>query len=125
LRSVKVTAVIVGLDELIHRIQTDRHQRKHNKIDESLPICIIYPNDVGHEQSTTDLSGQFLHSQLLIDCLINMKSNANDKRELISLCKQRYEGSSIELKIVKEFEREYSSDHALWWYIRNSFLYEC
>jgi len=107
LRSVKVTAVIVGLDELIHRIQTDRHQRKHNKIDESLPICIIYPNDVGHGQSTTDLSGQFLHSQLLIDCLINMKSNANDKRELISLCKQRYEGSSMELKNVKEFEREY------------------
>ena len=71
---VKVKAVIVELDELIHRIQTDQHQRKHNKIDESLPICIINSNDVDHGQSTTELSGQFLHSQLLIDCLIKMKS---------------------------------------------------
>jgi tetratricopeptide (TPR) repeat protein len=53
-----------------------------------------------------------------------MKPDANDKKELISLCKQRYEENSFELNIVKEFEREYSSDRALWWYTRNSFLYE-
>ena len=52
-----------------------------------------------------------------------MKSTANDKNELISLCKQHYQGNSDESKIVKEFEREYSSDRTLWWYTRHSFLY--
>ncbi len=121
---VKVKAVIVDLDELIHRIHIDQYQRKQKKIDESLPICIITSNDVDHGQSTTELSGQFLHSELLIDCLIKMKSNVNDKNELISLCKQRYDGNPYELNIVEEFEREYSSDRALWWYTRGTFVYE-
>jgi hypothetical protein len=120
---VKVKAVIVELDELIYRLQTDQHERKHNKTDETLPICIIDVNDVDEGQSITELSGQFLHSQLLIDCLIKMKQTVNDKNELISLCKQRYHNISDELKIIKEFETGYSSDRALWWYTRDSFLY--
>jgi tetratricopeptide (TPR) repeat protein len=112
------------LEALIYRIKTDQHKRKHHKIDESLPICIINSNDASHGQSTTDLSGQYLHSQLLIDCLIKMKPNANDKKELISLCKQQYDGNSPKLQMVKEFEKEYSSNRALWWYTRDSFLYQ-
>jgi tetratricopeptide (TPR) repeat protein len=52
-----------------------------------------------------------------------MKSTVNDKKELISLCKHYYQKNSDELNIIKEFEREYSSDRALWWYTRDSFLY--
>ena len=54
--------MIVQLDELIHRIQTDQYERKYNKTDETLPIRIIDVNDVDEGQSTTELSGQFLHS---------------------------------------------------------------
>lgn len=108
----------------MHRIKTDQHQREHSKIDELLPFCIINSNDNNHEQSTTDLGGQFLHSQLLIDCLIKMKSTDKDKNELIALCKQRYLQNPAELKIVEEFEREYSSKRAVWWYTRDSFLHK-
>ena len=116
--------MVVELNALIHQIKTDQHQREHSKIDESLPFCIVNSNDDNHGQSTTDLGGQFLHSQLLIDCLIKMKSTDKDKSELITLCKQRYTQNPAELKIVEEFEREYSSKRVVWWYTRDSFVYK-
>jgi tetratricopeptide (TPR) repeat protein len=113
---------MVELDELIHRIQTDQQQRKHNQMHELLPLYIIHSNDDHQERSVSELSGNFLYSQLLIDCLIKITPTEDDKKELISLCKQHYHGNLTSLKLIKEFEREYSPDRALWWYTRNSFL---
>ncbi len=72
----------------------------------------------------TDLNGQFLHSQLLIDVLIRMKSTSTDKDELISLCKSEYNGNDSQLSVLDEFERNYSPDRALWWYTRESVIYK-
>ncbi len=116
--------MIFGLDELIHRIQTDQHQRQHNKIDEFLSMYIIHPNDIDQERSLIELSGDFLYSQLLLNCLIKMTPTMNDKNELISLFKQYYQKNSLPLNMIQEFEREYSSDRALWWYTRDIFLYQ-
>ncbi len=71
--------MIVLLDELISLIHSDQTKRNRNKIDEPLSI-----NVSNYEQSTNDLSGQFIHTQLLIDCLVRMKSNSTDKIEFIS-----------------------------------------
>jgi len=42
---------------------------------------------------------------------------------LIQLCKKEYENNPKELVFVGEFEKDYRSDKALWWYTRDSFLY--
>ena len=65
-------------------------------MDESLSINIFNSNE---GQSTSDLNGEFIHSQLLIECLIRMISNSNDKNELIEFCKQQYKENDKELKI--------------------------
>ncbi len=89
-----------------------------------MPVCIIRANDGNQQRSVSDLNGDFLHAQLLIDCLMRMKYNIDDKMELMSLCKQQYRGNSKQLKLITEFERDYLSDYALWWYTRDSFLYK-
>ncbi len=116
-------AVIVRLDDLIKKILADQIQRQHNKTDEAFSISIFSTSVAGEGQSTSEINGHFIHSQLLIDCLIRMKSDSTDKVELISLCKKEYEGNIEELKILKEFEEGYSPIYALWWYTRQSFLY--
>jgi tetratricopeptide (TPR) repeat protein len=118
-----VKGVHTRLDDLIHQIKADQIQRQHHKIDEALAITIFNSNIPGEEQSSTGLNGQFIHSQLLIDCLIRMKSSSNEKQELITFCKQQYKDNPTELQIVKEFKRNYSPDRSLWWYTRQSFLY--
>jgi tetratricopeptide (TPR) repeat protein len=115
--------VHVRLDDLIHQIKADQTQRQHHKTDEVFAISIFNSNIQGEEQSSTRLNGQFIHSQLLIDCLIRMESSSNERQELITLCKQQYKYNPTELEIVKEFERDYSPDRSLWWYTRQSFLY--
>jgi hypothetical protein len=98
---------MVRLDDLVHQIQTDQTQRQRHKIDEALSISVFNSNADGEGQSSTGLNGQFIHSQLLIDCLIRMESLPNEKQELITFCKQEYQKNSAYVEIVKEFERDY------------------
>ncbi len=115
--------MIVDLNDLIKKILSDKYQRQHNKTDEAFSISIFSAGTSGEGQSTSEINGQFIHSQLLIDCLTRMKTDSTDKNELISLCKKEYEGNDVELSILYEFEEHYSANDALWWYTRHSFLY--
>jgi len=111
----------VQLDALVTQIQSDQIRRDHNKIHEPFSISIFNTSSC-QDQSTTGLNGQFVHSQLLIDCLLRMKSNSIDRNELINICKNYYDGNLSQLNILNEFEQTYSPDKALWWYTRESFL---
>lgn len=114
--------VFVQLPELIAQIQSDQTKRNTNNIDDTLPFNIFNTNFV-QEQSTIGMNGQFVHSQLLIDCLIRMKSTNATKSELIALCKNQYQDNTAQLNILDEFEQNYSAERAIWWYTRDSFLY--
>jgi tetratricopeptide (TPR) repeat protein len=112
--------VIVKLDDLINQIKTD--QKSRVKIEEPLSMN-IFSISGNPDKSTTGLNGHFVHSLLLIDVLIRMKSIETDKQQLITLCKNAYRNNNTQLALVREFENEYSADKALWWYTRDSFLY--
>ena len=58
-----------------------------------------------------------------MNCLIHTPSALNDKTDLLTLCKEQYEGNEDELKILEEFEQNYLPSRAIWWYTRQSFLY--
>jgi len=118
---IKIKSVIVELNDLIHVIKQDQQSRV--KIEEPLSINIFNVANKA-DQSTTGLNGNFVHSLLLIDVLIRMKSIESDKKQLIQLCKKKYENNQKELEFVREFEKDYRSDKALWWYTRDSFLYK-
>ena len=115
--------MITLLDELIKTILSDQIQRQHNKIDEAFSISVFSTNAAGEGQSTSGINGHCIHTQLLLDCLIRMRSTTADRNEFIYLCKTQYKDNDAELKILKEFEQNYSSSRSLWWYTRQSFLY--
>ncbi|CAF1060514.1 unnamed protein product [Rotaria sp. Silwood1] len=116
-----VKAVAVKLDDLISKITQD--QKTRTKVEEPLSFN-IYSIHENIDQSTIELNGHFVHSLLLIDVLFRMKATEQDKQQLISLCNNQYEGKSAQLAMVHEFDEQYSSEKALWWYSRDSFLYK-
>ena len=118
---IKIKSVIVELNDLIHVIKQD--QKSRVKIEEPLSINIFKTGTNKADQSTTGLNGNFVHSLLLIDVLIRMKSIESDKQQLIQLCKKEYQNNNNELKCVREFEKDYRKEKAVWWYTRDSFLY--
>jgi tetratricopeptide (TPR) repeat protein len=89
------------------------------------PLSInIFTTEAGANKSTTGVNGQFVFSQVLIDCLLRLKSTERDTNELIDCCTSQYEGNQSELNNLREFQEYYSPDKALWWYTRESFFYK-
>ncbi len=113
--------MIIRLDDLITQIRSDQINR--GKIEEPLPIN-IYTITNNQDQSTIELNGGFIHSLLLIDVLLRMKTNQEDKRLLIERCYNEYNDNEKELALVQEFESKYSPNNALWWYTRESFVHK-
>lgn len=74
-------------------------------------------------QSATVINGEFVFSQVLIDCLLRLKCNDIDKDELLSSCKTEYQDNKIELEKLTDFEKNYSYNKVLWWYTRDAFFY--
>ena len=74
-------------------------------------------------QSTTGPNGEFIYAQLLIDCLLRMQDDSDSKEALLSFCRERYKDNTRELAIIDEFQRTYTSSHAIEWYTKPSFLY--
>ncbi|CAF1181927.1 unnamed protein product [Adineta steineri] len=117
----KIKSVVVDLDELVSQITTDHKIQK--KVEEPLSINIFTTN-VGVGKSTTGVNGQFVFSQILVDCLLQLKSTEIDINELINCCQDEYEGNYTELNNLHEFEEDYSSDKVLWWYTKETFFYK-
>ena len=114
----KVKGVVTNLDELVSLITKDHRIEK--KTEEPLSINIF---SVGGK-STVGLNGKFVFSQVLIDCLLRLKSNDQDKNELIQLLKQQFNDNHYELENIKDFERNYRSSEALQWYTKECFFYK-
>jgi hypothetical protein len=118
-----VKGVIEDINELVIQVlSAQEKQTSRDRFEASLPIT-IFNTSGSREQSTTELNGQFVHSQILIDCLLRLKSTTTDKHDLVTYCKKQYASDNTQLKIIHEFEQEYSSDRALTWYTRDCFLY--
>lgn len=109
------------MTELIDHIRAD--QKIYQYIDEPFSIN-IFNGGSGDGKSTMNVNGQFVFFQVLIDCLLRLKVDATDRKELIDQLKIQYNGNSLELSFINEFQKSYSSNKALWWYTRQTFFYK-
>ncbi|CAF4210440.1 unnamed protein product, partial [Adineta steineri] len=117
----KLKGIHVKMDELVSQIHEDH--KNPRKMEEPVWMNMFTTiSDAG--KSTTGINGQFAFFQVLLDCLLRLKSNENDRNELISYCEKEYEGNQSELNHLHEFQSSYSSDNVLWWYTRESFFYK-
>ncbi len=110
-------AIAVEIDELVSRIKADFKIQMKN--DEPLSMNMLTTG-----KSAIDIDGQFVFSQVLIDCLLRLKCSDIDRDELISCLKVEYDGNAAELTKLDEFQKDYSSNKVLWWYTRDSFFYK-
>ncbi|UJR32021.1 hypothetical protein I4U23_019490 [Adineta vaga] len=119
----KIKSLVVNLDELVNTIRDYHTARQRNKLNESLKFIAIPILAVDQEQPSKHLYDSFIFSYLLIDDLRRTNSASTDKIDLLSICQRYYAGNEDELKILEEFDQDYTPSRALWWYTRQSFLY--
>ncbi|CAF4324469.1 unnamed protein product, partial [Adineta steineri] len=114
--------IVTKFTELIANIRTQRSQRSHNEVNELLLID-IFQSTTSNQQSNNISNTHFIYSQLLINVLLQMIPINTDKNKLIVLCKEKYYDIDNEMKLIQEFENNYSSNDAIYWYMRDSFIY--
>ncbi|CAF0831567.1 unnamed protein product, partial [Didymodactylos carnosus] len=112
----KVLAVITDSDELIKRVCQDQEERE--KIEELTMTSMKITNKLSSE------STDFICSQLWLEILLRMKQTEYDKQVFIEFCKEIYAENSIQTEIIRKFEQTYSSEQALSWYTKDTFLYK-
>lgn len=93
------------------------------QVEEPFPFSICVTND-SHNKTITSINGEFVFFQVLLDCILQLPCNSMDETELISLFRQNYKKNETELKMIDDFEQDYSPKYALWWYTRESFFYK-
>lgn len=115
----KIKTVVIHLSDLMKSIEQE--QDKQIRLEEPFAFQ-IYSMHNQPDRSTTKLNGQFVHSILLIDVLLRMKTKqTDDRKELLDLC---YKYCPEQHSKIQQFETNYSPKKALWWYTYESFLYE-
>ncbi|CAF1256498.1 unnamed protein product [Adineta ricciae] len=118
----KVKNVSTNIGELIGDIK--RNHKIQKKVEEHLEMNFFSTNTGGGGKSLSGINGKFLFSQVLIDCLMELPFNEEDRNELIQCCQTEYKGNVEELDKIEEFANEYSAKNVLWWYTRESFFYK-
>ncbi|CAF0944847.1 unnamed protein product [Didymodactylos carnosus] len=114
-------AVISNFDELVKIITED--QIKREKFEDSLMMPMTILDSTQQQKSLSTISGNFMFIQLFIEILLRMEYVPLDRQELIKTCQQVQAHNNYEIKIINEFQFNYSSDKALWWYTRETCLY--
>jgi tetratricopeptide (TPR) repeat protein len=74
-------------------------------------------------QSLQARNAIFMWFQLFIEVLLRMHHKSTDRKELIDICKKNYKGNHEEMNVIDEFEKNYKSENAIWWYTRESCFY--
>lgn len=78
-------------------------------------------NDFGRQNMTTDTHHSWWPDFILMLCHLPYSNSFLSK--LTSNLRKYHHGNVAELKKLEEFENTYTSEKAIWWYTRDSFLY--
>jgi tetratricopeptide (TPR) repeat protein len=112
-----VKGVFDNIDKLIRKVSEDQGNRA--KLEESASISVISHDSQSLEERNTI----YMWFQLYIEVILRMHHKISDRKELYELCKTACQGNDSELEIINEFEKNYKSENAIWWYTRESCLY--
>ena len=99
--------------------QLIQDQSDRKKLEESTSISLL-PDQ---SQSLQSRNANFLWFLLYIEVLLRMQHPEMAKDELIEICKRLYVDNPDELTNIDEFQGEYTSDKAIWWYTRDACFY--
>ncbi|UJR19413.1 hypothetical protein I4U23_022543 [Adineta vaga] len=113
----KLSGVCTTYVELINCVSKDHSARTGT---EENPLISVISSTSDNLESR---NATFMWFQLFIEVLLRMHHKTTDRKELINICKKTYINDTEVLKIIDEFEKNYSADQSVWWYTRDTCFY--
>ncbi|CAF0753765.1 unnamed protein product [Didymodactylos carnosus] len=116
----KAKGVFYTLEEMINQIEKDQNLRERVH-DESIGINIynFHCNDKLEQRNA-----MFMHLQLFIEIILNIKpAPEKAKKELLDFLRAMFGDNDEQVRVIDDFERNYSMDTAVWWYTKYTLFY--
>ncbi|CAF3345471.1 unnamed protein product [Rotaria socialis] len=116
----KIRGVFYDSEEMINRIKKDQYLRE--KVDEKSIGISIY--NLNYNEGLEQRNAMFMHFQLFLEIILNMKPTPEKtKKELLDFLRVMYRDNDEQLRVINEFDRNYSMDRAVWWYTKYTLFY--
>ena len=95
----------------------------HSLADFDTPITTLLPLSDVETIRDGDRAGQrFIVHQLLIKLFLDLPSSDHAKEDFVNYCLEIFAGDDVYLRSVREFNVTYTSDQAIRWYTKCSFV---
>ena len=91
------------------------------------PISFVSQHEGEGEGMKVDLNRlepSFMYTTLFKRILLGMDHEPDERQAIMKICREEYADNRTQLDAVEEFNREYRSDRAIWWYTRECFTYQ-
>ncbi|CAF1049435.1 unnamed protein product [Adineta ricciae] len=76
------------------------------------------------KRDLNQLDSSFMYTKLLKEIILNMNFDDKAKRDFIQYLFNEYENNQSMLHLINEFNKNYKNHSSLWWYTKESFIYE-
>lgn len=101
----------------MERVSEDQMVRKQDK--DGLLFSVFSLNT----QKMEVRNATFMWFQLFIEVLLHMHHKFNDRKEMISFCRDISDCDEKDLAALDEFEKTHTAENAIQWYTRDTCLY--
>ena len=88
------------------------------------PMSFLLRTARGSTPSLNQLEPSFMYTHLFKNAILDMKHERQARDDFVKYCRERRTNIPSDLKLIEEFERDYSADKAIWWYTRECFMYQ-
>ncbi|CAF1264497.1 unnamed protein product [Adineta steineri] len=112
----KIRSVHTNIDDLCKVLQL--HIKKCNQ--DSIAMSFITANEMISTDNLNQLEPTFMYTRIFKEILLDMKYDKQIVKQFTTYCRQHAYGSA---KNIDQFENEYYTQSAIWWYTSPSFIY--
>ena len=116
----KIEDVYTTIESICEVLQ--QSVRQYNQ--DSTPMSFVQQDTVTSATNLDQLEPSFMYTQLFKDALLEMKHDEKERKDLVKFCREQKAGRLAELRVIDEFESQYTPDKAIWWYTRECFTYQ-
>lgn len=89
-----------------------------------LDIKQVNRNEISVNYHIDQLDPTFMYTQLFKEIILEMNRNEESIHDFVQFWRDYSNDNTITLKTITSFEREYRPESAIWWYTKESFIFE-
>ncbi|CAF1083803.1 unnamed protein product [Adineta steineri] len=91
---------------------------------DTIAISFLTMNEIASADNLNQLEPTFMYTQLFKEILLDTEYDHKAIKDLAAFCREVFTDNPTELQVIKEFQRDYHPQKAIWWYTRECFTYK-